>query len=143
MKTVLYIEDNPLNMRLVRKHVQSFGYKIIEAFDGTTGLAMIESEEPDLILLDMNLPDINGLEIAKLLKSDPLHANIPIVALTANAMHGDRQSCLGAGCDGYIAKPVMRLELKNTIARFIGAATMPFVNSNIPESGIKPKRIFA
>lgn len=107
-------------MRLVRKHLQSFGYHMIGAFDGTTGLDMVASDEPDLILLDVNLPDINGLEIAKLLKKNPHYANIPVIALTANAMHGDRQNCLNAGCDGYIAKPVMRLELKNTINRLIG-----------------------
>lgn len=120
MKTILYIEDNRLNMRLVRKHLQSFGYNMIGAFDGTTGLKMVTSDEPDLILLDINLPDINGLEIAKILKENPSHTNIPVIALTANAMHGDRQSCLNAGCDDYIAKPVMRLELKNTVERLIG-----------------------
>jgi two-component system cell cycle response regulator DivK len=118
--TILYIEDNPLNMRLVRKILNSFGYNIIEAMDGLTGLDMVERERPDLILLEINLPDIDGLEITTRLKSDESLRNIPVVALTANAMHGDRERCLEAGCDGYIAKPVAKLELKNTIIHFLG-----------------------
>jgi two-component system cell cycle response regulator DivK len=85
-----------------------------------TGLDMVERERPDLILLEINLPDIDGLEITTRLKSDESLRNIPVVALTANAMHGDRDRCLEAGCDGYIAKPVAKLELKNTIIHFLG-----------------------
>lgn len=119
---ILYIEDNPLNMRLVRKLLRSFGYTMIEAIDGASGLKMVRQEQPDLILVDVNLPDIDGLEITARLKADPDFAHIPIVALTANAMHGDREHCLNAGCDGYIAKPITRQELHNTIAHLLSSA---------------------
>lgn len=117
--TILYIEDNPLNMRLVKKLLRSFGYEMIEAMDGMSGLEKVKAEKPDLVLVDVNLPDIDGLEITRRLKSSPEYARLPIVALTANAMHGDRERCLAAGCDGYIAKPVARLELKNVLLHFL------------------------
>lgn len=120
MATILYIEDNPLNMRLVRKILQALGYHMLEAGDGKTGLHLVRSQKPDLVLVDVNLPDIDGLEIAAYLKHDPDCAHIPVVALTANVMHGDRERCLASGCDGYIAKPVAKLELKNVLAHFLG-----------------------
>jgi two-component system, cell cycle response regulator DivK len=119
--TILYIEDNPLNMRLVRKLVNSFGYKMLEAMDGLTGLDMVKSERPDLVLVDVNLPGMDGLQIATAMKSSPELSSIPVVALTANAMHGDRERCLAAGCDGYIAKPIARQELYNAINRYLGS----------------------
>lgn len=117
--TILYIEDNPLNMRLVRKLVKSFNYSMIEAMDGITGLEMVKSEKPDLVLVDLNLPGMDGLEIATTMKNTPELASIPVIALTANAMHGDRERCLAAGCDAYIAKPIARQELHNSIKRFL------------------------
>jgi two-component system cell cycle response regulator DivK len=116
---ILYIEDNPLNMRLVRKILVDLGYQMIEAADGQAGLRLAQEFQPDLILVDVNLPDIDGLEVTRLTKSNPQTAHIPIVALTANAMYGDRERCLEAGCDGYIAKPVARLELKNIVSHFL------------------------
>lgn len=116
---ILYIEDNPLNMRLVRKLVKSFGYEMIEAMDGILGLEMVKSERPDLLLVDVNLPGMDGLEVATEVKKIPELASIPIIALTANAMHGDRERCLAAGCDAYIAKPISRQELKNMLNRFL------------------------
>lgn len=120
---ILYIEDNPHNMRLVRKLLQSMGYDMIEAMDGMRGLRMASEHRPELILLDINLPDIDGLEVVQRLKSDPSLAHIPAVALTANAMHGDREHCLASGCDGYLAKPIARLELKNVLCHFLGEPT--------------------
>lgn len=119
MSKILYIEDNPLNMRLVRKLLKSFGYDMVEAMDGHTGLHLASTAKPDLILLDINLPDIDGLEIAAKLKNSADLAHIPVIALTANAMHGDRERCIAAGCDGYLAKPVSRLELKNIVSHFL------------------------
>ncbi len=117
--TILYIEDNPLNMRLVRRMLASFGYTIEEAPDAMSGMKKIRERKPDLILVDVNLPGIDGLELTRRLKADPETTAIPIVALTANAMHGDRELCLEAGCDGYIAKPVARLELKNAVSHYL------------------------
>lgn len=116
---ILYIEDNLLNMRLVRKILVSMGYAMLEAMDGTSGLQLAAQEMPDLILVDINLPDIDGLEVVKRLKEDHRLMNIPAVALTSNAMHGDRERCLAAGFDSYLAKPVARVELKNTIEHFL------------------------
>lgn len=116
---ILYVEDNPQNMRLVRKMLGSGGYEMVEALDGMTGLQMAEIEQPVLILLDINLPDIDGIEVTQRIKSNPSLAHIPIVALTANAMFGDRERFLDAGCDGYLAKPVSKTELLNTLAYFL------------------------
>jgi len=118
--SILYIEDNPHNMRLVRKLLQTMGFTMIEAMDGLRGLRMAAEHRPDLILVDINLPDIDGLEVVRRLKSDPALAHIPAVALTANAMHGDRENCLASGCDGYLAKPIARMELKNVMSHFLG-----------------------
>lgn len=116
---ILYIEDNPQNMRLVRKMLAVGGYDMLEATDGTTGYAMAVAEKPDLILMDINLPDIDGMEVTQRLKALVEMAQIPIIALTANAMYGDRERFTAAGCDGYLAKPVTKNELLNTIAQFL------------------------
>ncbi|MEO1166057.1 MAG: response regulator, partial [Chloroflexota bacterium] len=89
MTTVLYIEDNPLNMRLVQKYLKKVGLTMIEAIDGSSGIEVATEQRPDLILVDINLPDIDGLEVTRNLKANPDMTNTPIVALTANAMHGD------------------------------------------------------
>lgn len=117
--TILYVEDNALNMRLVRKIVTSLGYDMIEAPNGTLGMMLASTEMPALILVDINLPDMDGLEVTRRLKADARTAHIPIVALTANAMHGDRERCYAAGCDGYIAKPVGRQELRQVLVEFL------------------------
>lgn len=116
---ILYVEDNPQNMRLVKKILMSVGYEVLEAVDGLTGVAIAAREQPDLILMDINLPDINGLEATARLKASPQLAWIPVIALTANAMHGDREYCISAGCDGYLAKPVMKSELLSTVAVYL------------------------
>ncbi len=116
---ILYIEDNPQNMRLVRKMLNIGGYEMVEATDGLSGVAIAAREVPDLILMDINLPDIDGLEATARLKASPQLAHIPVVALTANAMHGDRERFIAAGCDGYLAKPVTKNELLNTVAHFL------------------------
>jgi two-component system, cell cycle response regulator DivK len=116
---ILYVEDNPQNMRLVRKFLTMAGYQMIEAVNGLMGVAVAAREMPDLILMDVNLPDINGLEATARLKASPQLSWIPIIALTANAMHGDRENCIAAGCDGYIPKPITKIELLNTVAFFV------------------------
>lgn len=118
---ILYVEDNPLNMRLVRKILKSLGYEMFEAIDGLSGVDLAINEQPNIILMDINLPDIDGIEATTRLKQEDSTRNIPIIALTANAMHGDKERFLEAGCDGYLAKPVSKLELQNTIAIFLDA----------------------
>jgi two-component system, cell cycle response regulator DivK len=116
---ILCVEDNPQNMRLVRKILKHEGYIVLEAEDGASGLAIAESEKPDLILMDINLPDIDGLEVTRRIKAQTQLAHIPIVALTANAMYGDEERCLAAGCDGYIAKPVSKENLVASIETYL------------------------
>jgi len=116
---ILYVEDNPQNMRLVRKMLRIDSYEMLEATDGESGIQMAVRELPDLILMDINLPDIDGVEATRRIKSMPELRNIPVVALTANAMHGDRDFLLQSGCDGYLAKPVTRNELLNTVSYFL------------------------
>jgi two-component system, cell cycle response regulator DivK len=116
---ILYVEDNPQNMRLVRKILSGAGYSVIEAVDGSSCFSMLEHERPDLILMDVNLPDIDGLEVTARLKTNPDVSPIPIIALTANAMHGDRERCFAAGCSGYIPKPITKSELLSTVAHFL------------------------
>lgn len=117
---ILYIEDNPQNMRLVRKMLKIGGYDMIEAPDGQTGLNQAANEVPDLIFVDINLPDIDGIEVTTQIKANPELRHIPIVALTANAMFGDRERFLEAGCDGYLAKPISKKELLTTVEQFLG-----------------------
>ena len=106
--TVLYIEDHPDNMTLVRRILQSESYTLVEAKTGFQGILFAETMDIDVILLDVNLPDIDGYEVARRLrastKKDLTH--IPIVALTANAMKGDAEKALNAGCDAYMSKPI-------------------------------------
>ena len=119
MKSILYIEDNPLNMRIVKKHLKRTRIELLEATDGFMGLDMALVAQPDVILLDINLPDIDGLEVTRQLRSRNETAHIPIIAITANAMHGDRELCLDSGCDAYIAKPLARQELYNTLRAYM------------------------
>lgn len=119
--TVLYIEDNPLNMRMVRKTLANLGYDMIEAIDGLSGLDIALRQRPDLVLVDVNLPDMDGLEVMARIKANPQSASIPVIALTADTTHSDRERCLSAGCDGYIAKPIVSIELKNLLAHFLAS----------------------
>lgn len=114
-KRVLYVEDNPQNMRLVRKYLRMGGYTMLEAETGLDGLAVARNEIPDLILMDINLPDIDGVEATRQIKADHLTQHIPVIALTANAMHGDRERFLDAGCDDYLSKPVSKNDLLERI----------------------------
>jgi two-component system, cell cycle response regulator DivK len=121
MLSILYIEDNPYNYRLIEKILTHAGYTIKNAGDGETGLAMVIAEQPSLILMDIDLPEMDGLEVTRRIRA---HTNvdissIPIIALTAQALWGDADRCYAAGCDGFIAKPVARKELLNAIHKFI------------------------
>jgi two-component system cell cycle response regulator DivK len=105
---ILYIEDEPGNRMLVRRILEAEGFSVIEAEDGNSGLEMAREKhhELDLILLDINLPEIDGYDLAKRFRDTEGLQEIPILAVTANVMHGDRERTLEAGCDGYIQKPV-------------------------------------
>lgn len=103
---ILYIEDNIGNRMLVRRILEAEGYSIIEAVDGSSGLEMATKVSPDLILLDINLPEIDGYDLAKLFREIASLDRVPILAVTANVMKGDRERTLAAGCDGYIQKPI-------------------------------------
>jgi len=115
-KTVLYIEDNYHNRRIVRKILQSRGYTIVEAEDGAKGLAMVRELKPPLVLLDIGLPEMDGLEVVAHIRADPELQHTPVIALTASAMRGDRERFLAAGCDDYLSKPVQVMDLINKVA---------------------------
>jgi CheY-like chemotaxis protein len=119
--TVLYIEDHPDNMTLVRRILQTESYTLIEAKTGLLGLSIAESQDLDLILLDINLPDVDGYEVARRLRASTKTAlaHTPIIAVTANAMKGDAQRALSAGCDLYISKPINIQELLEKVESFI------------------------
>ena len=107
MRTLLYIEDNDDNLYMLQLWFDVLGgYEIISATDGAAGLAMAAAERPDLILMDLNLPEVDGWEAARRLKADPATRDIPIIALSAHAMAGDREKALATGCDDFDTKPV-------------------------------------
>lgn len=110
---ILYIEDNPDNTMLVKRVLESRGYHLLQAMNGLDGITVAEEESVDLILLDINLPDIDGYEVAKRLRKSSKHilAYIPIIAITANALKGDAEKALAAGCDVYMSKPINIREL--------------------------------
>jgi len=104
--TILVIEDNEQNLYLVTFILESQGYRVIQATDGQTGIHRALQNRPDLILLDIQLPGMDGHEVARMIKQDPEIRSIPIVAVTSYAMVGDREKVLEAGCEGYIEKPI-------------------------------------
>ncbi|MFN2108226.1 MAG: response regulator [Anaerolineae bacterium] len=116
---ILYIEDNPGNRMLVQRILLVEDYEVFEAEDGPTGIEIALREKPDLILMDMNLPDLDGYELTRRMRAIPELATTPIIAMTANVMQGDREKTLAAGCSGYIPKPIDVDELPNQIARFL------------------------
>lgn len=121
MTIILYVEDNFQNFRLVSRmlRLEKKNYDIHQAEDGETALKLAPELNPELILMDINLPDITGIEVTKRLKAMPEMQGIPIIALTANAMVGDKERFLAAGCDGYLRKPISRDELRGALAEFL------------------------
>jgi two-component system cell cycle response regulator DivK len=118
---ILYIEDNPDNMLLVQRALESRGYRLLKAANGVDGISMAEENRVDLILLDINLPDIDGYEVAKRLRksSKPELAYLPIIAVTANALKGDAERALDAGCDVYMSKPINIRELWARVEAYV------------------------
>ncbi|HXT37870.1 MAG TPA: response regulator [Chloroflexota bacterium] len=114
---ILVVEDNPVNMRLVRLILRTQGYTVCEATTGSEALHLLHRERPHLILLDMQLPGMDGFTLAAKLKADPRTAAIPLVAVTALAMKGDGERVLASGCDAYLPKPIDDKELIEVIER--------------------------
>ncbi len=107
MRRIVYVEDNEDNAFMLQTRFELIGdFEILVAVNGNDGLAMVANERPDLVLMDLNLPDIDGWEVTRRLKADPSTAGIPVIALTAYAMSGDREKALAAGCDEFDTKPV-------------------------------------
>ena len=106
MKRILVVEDNEANLYLIRFMLEKSGYEVIEAREGAVGVELAGKEKPDLILMDIQLPDIDGLEATKRIRASEAEGKIPIIALTSYAMVGDREKALAAGCTGYIEKPI-------------------------------------
>ncbi len=120
MAKVLCIEDNPDNMQLVQRVITALGHQFLGAANGLSGISVAETERPDLILLDINLPDIDGHEVARRLRANKNHLlYVPIIAITANALKGDAERALAAGCDVYMSKPVNIRELRAQVVGFL------------------------
>jgi CheY-like chemotaxis protein len=117
---VLYIEDNPDNVLLVRRALEARGYNFLWAPNGLQGIEMVQSQQPDLILLDINLPDIDGYEVARRLRANGV--NLPVIAITANALKGDAEKALAAGCDVYMSKPINIRELWSRVTTYLPAS---------------------
>lgn len=122
-KTVLAIEDNLSNMILISRVVEAAGYDLLQAEDGTSALDLLASEKPDLILLDINIPGVHGLDLAARLKADGRLSDVPLVATTANVLQGDRERCLEAGCDDYLPKPLDIRELRRVMNRYLASSS--------------------
>jgi len=118
-KTVLIIEDNELNMKLVRSMLQLGRYQVLEAGDAETGIQLARGHLPDLILMDIQLPGMDGLQATQIIRNESILANIPVVALTSYAMQGDEQKAASAGCTGYIAKPIDTRNFLDILAGFL------------------------
>jgi CheY-like chemotaxis protein len=120
MRRILVVEDNKDNMTLITDVLSSMDYEVIPAKDGEEGLQVAKAEKPDLILMDLSLPRMDGWTATRQLKADTELAHIPVIALTAHAMIGDRERALAAGCDDYISKPINIRELAGKLTQLLG-----------------------
>ncbi len=128
-KKILCVEDNEANMLLISRIVEAENHVLLQAKDGAEAFRILQAERPDLILLDINIPGINGLELARRVKHEPEWAAIPIIATTANVLVGDREKCLEAGCDEYLPKPLDIYVLRAMIRQFLEGE---FTNNHNP-----------
>ena len=119
-KTVLVVEDNELNMKLFHDLLEAHGYNILQTKDGMEALRMAREHKPDLILMDIQLPEVSGLEVTKWIKEDDDLKSIPVIAVTAFAMKGDEEKIREAGCDAYISKPISVPIFLETVTKFLG-----------------------
>ena len=121
-KKVLIVEDNELNMKLFHDLLEAQGYETLETREGLSALSMARAHMPDLILMDIQLPEVSGLEVTKWLKDDPELKAIPVVAVTAFAMKGDEERIREGGCEAYLSKPISVAKFIETIRHFLGSA---------------------
>jgi CheY-like chemotaxis protein len=121
MVRILIVEDNEMNRDMLSRRLQRRGYEVLIAMDGEAGVETAARERPDLVLMDMSLPVIDGWEATRRIKADPATAGIPVIALTAHAMAGDRERAIQAGCDDYDTKPIELPGLLDKIVRLVGA----------------------
>lgn len=123
-KRILIVEDNDLNLKLFRDLLTAHGYETIETREGMEAIVLTRSEQPDLILMDIQLPEISGLDVTRRLKAEDALRHIPIIAVTAFAMKDDEEKILSAGCQAYISKPISIVPFLNTVRRFLGEEEM-------------------
>ncbi len=120
MSTVLIAEDNPVNRELLRELLESRGYSVTEACDGQQALASLEESRPDILLLDLDMPVLDGFGVVRKIRERPNLASLPVLAVTAYAMRGDRERVLDSGFDGYLSKPIQSRLLFEELERFLG-----------------------
>lgn len=120
-KKVLIVEDNDLNLKLFRDLLEANGYITVETKEGINATELVRREKPDLILMDIQLPEISGLDVTRKIKADKSICDIPIIAVTAFAMKDDEEKILRAGCEAYISKPISIVSFLETLKRFLGA----------------------
>jgi two-component system cell cycle response regulator DivK len=119
-KRILIVEDNDLNLKLFRDLLGAHGYETIETKEGLEAIVLTKSQRPDLILMDIQLPEISGLDVTRRLKADDSIRDIPIIAVTAFAMKDDEEKILAAGCEAYISKPISIMPFLQTVRKFLG-----------------------
>ena len=119
-KRILIVEDNDLNLKLFRDLLTAHGYDTIETKEGLEAIQLTKKQRPDLILMDIQLPEVSGLDVTRRLKADAEISDIPIIAVTAFAMKDDEEKILSAGCEAYISKPISIVPFLNTVRRFLG-----------------------
>ena len=119
-KRILIVEDNDLNLKLFRDLLGAHGYETLETKEGMEAISITRNEHPDLILMDIQLPEISGLDVTRRIKADPAICDIPIIAVTAFAMKDDEERILAAGCEAYLSKPISITTFMETVRRFLG-----------------------
>ena len=132
-KTVLIVEDNELNMKLFHDLLEAHGVNTVETYDGKNVMELAREHKPDLILMDIQLPEISGLDVTKMLKADDELKSIPVVAVTAFAMKGDEQKIREGGCEDYISKPISVVHFMETINRYLSPEDNPEDKQDAPE----------
>lgn len=121
-KTVMIVEDNELNMKLFHDLLEANGYQTIQTRNGTEALSLARSHKPDLILMDIQLPEVSGLDVTRWIKEDETIRHIPVIAVTAFAMKGDEERIRAGGCEAYLSKPISVAKFIETVRHFLGTA---------------------